>query len=255
MPFLTIERGHGHVRDHTIGSPYPDLPGTEPATDACTWCHTGGRGAPDDAPILDSVTIRRAFFEWYPDAKVRPSWVNAIAKGRERRTDGFLPLVATANDREHPRLVRASATKLLARYADRSGMYLIDLLGDEDSLVRRNAAWALSAVRTRDADLALLDALSDSSLAVRGAAARAALFGWERVRENRELLTAILPVLEEEARTMPRDDQRWFRLGAARQIAGDTEGAVAAYERKLALDPYAVYVRQTLSRLRATLGK
>jgi predicted CXXCH cytochrome family protein len=255
MPYLTIERGHGHVRDHTIGSPYPDLPGTEPATDACTWCHTGGRGAPKDAPILDSSSIRRAFFKWYPDAKVRPAWITAIAKGRERSSDGFEPLLAVARDRDNPRLVRASATKLLARYADQAGLYLIDLLDDEDSLVRRNAAWALSAVRMPDADLALLDALSDPSLAVRGAAARAALFGWERVRENRELLAAILPVLEEETKARPRDDQRWFRLGAARQILGDIEGAVVAYERKLALDPYAVYVRQTLERLRAALEK
>jgi len=250
MPFLTIERGHGHVRDHTIGSPYPDLPGREPATDACTWCHTRGRGAPKDAPILDGAAIRKAFREWYPGAEPRPGWVKAIAMGRERRSDAVLPLAAAARDRRNPRLVRASAAKLLARYPADAEMYIIDLLDDGDSVVRRAAAWALSSVRTEDADAALAKALADPSLAVRGAAARAALFGWTRVTKNRELLDAVLVVLEEEARTMPRDDQRWFRLGAARQIAGDVPGAIEAYERKLALDPYATYVRKTVERLK-----
>ncbi|MEN8151318.1 MAG: cytochrome c3 family protein, partial [Planctomycetota bacterium] len=246
MPFLSIERGHGHVRDHTIGSPHPDLPGTEAATDACTWCHTGGRGAPDDAPKLEPEAIRKAFTEWYPGAKPRPGWVAAIAAGRERSGDAALPLAAAARDRRNPRLVRASAAKLLARYPAEAELYIIDLLSDEDSLVRRSAAWALSSVRTADADAALESALEDPSLAVRGAAARAALFGWTRVQANRDLLLAILPVLEEETRMRPRDDQRWFRLGAARQIAGDAKGAIEAYERKLALDPYAANVRRAV---------
>jgi len=250
MPFLTIERGHGHVRDHTIGSPHPGLDGKEPAVDACNWCHSGARGAPKDAPMIDRKAVRKAFDEWYPGAKPRPAWVGPIAMGRERQGGAVLPLAATARDRRNPRLVRASAAKLLARYPADAEMYLIDLLDDEDSVVRRAAAWALSSVRTEDADAALLQALEDPSLAVRGAAARAALFGWTRVRKNRELLDAILPVLEEEAKKMPRDDQRWFRLGAARQIAGDAAGAVEAYERKLALDPYAAHVRKAVEQLK-----
>jgi hypothetical protein len=253
MPFLTIERGFGDVRDHTIGSPFPDLPGGEPATDACTWCHTGGRGAPKDAPMLGPEEIRKAFYEWYPGAKPRPAWVAGIAAGRERRTDGLVPVAAAARDPRNPRLVRASAAKLLARYPAQAETYLLVLIQDDDSVVRRAAAWALSSVRTPDADSALLEALDDPSLAVRGAAARCALFGWDRVRKNRTLLEACIPVLEEETRMMPRDDQRWFRLGAARQLAGDVRGAIEAYERKLALDPYAVMVQQTVERLKKSL--
>ncbi|MEN8150623.1 MAG: hypothetical protein ABFS86_12425, partial [Planctomycetota bacterium] len=70
---------------------------------------------------------------------------------------------------------------------------------------------------------------------------------------NRDLLLAILPVLEEETRMRPRDDQRWFRLGAARQIAGDAKGAIEAYERKLALDPYAANVRRAVEALKKQL--
>ena len=55
------------------------------------------------------------------------------------------------------------------------------------------------------------------------------------------------------AQAVPQEDGRWFRLGAARQIAGDLAGAVAAYEKKLALDPYAANVRRTLTALREQL--
>jgi predicted TPR repeat methyltransferase len=90
---------------------------------------------------------------------------------------------------------------------------------------------------------------------VRGEAARAALSGWSRVQENADLLKAILPVLQAEAEAVPLEDTRWFRLGAARQIAGDVKGAIEAYERKLELDPYAAYVRKTVADLKASLEK
>ncbi len=253
MPYLTIERGHGHVRDHTIGSPMPDLFGERVAKDACTWCHTRGRGAPQDAPLLDGKTIRQAYGNWYPGAKFRPSWVGAMARGRDRDPEGFYDLIEVAGRSSDPKLIRASAVKLLALYPEKSLSYLMSFLEDEDSLVRRSAAAGLAGIRHPDADLALLMALEDESFAVRGEAARAALSGWSRVRENRELLAAILPVLEAEALAVPLEDTRWFRLGAARQIAGDVKGAIEAYERKIDLDPYAAYVRKALADLKVRL--
>ncbi len=253
MPYLTIERGHGHVRDHTIGSPMPDLFGGRVAKDACTWCHTRSRGAPQDAPLLTAEAIRTAHREWYPDAGLRPRWVKAMAKGRDRDPDAFYDLIEEAGRKSNPKAVRASAVKLLAFFPEKSLLYLTNLLEDDDSLVRRSAAAGLAPIRHPDADLALMMALQDESFAVRGEAARAALSGWARVQENADLLAAILPVLEAEARAVPLEDTRWFRLGAARQIAGDVKGAIEAYERKIALDPYAAHVRKTLTDLKASL--
>jgi len=254
MPFLKIERGHGVVRDHTIGSPLLDLEGDRVATDACTWCHTGARGAPEDAPILTKEAIREAWKRWYPDAKLRPEWVRAISGGRAGVESAFFPLVGIAGDDDQPKLVRASAAKLLDRYPDRNLPYLVNLLDDDDSLVRRAAAASLGSSRDPDSDQALLMALADPSLAVRGEAARSALAGWYRVQRNRTLLDAVLPVLEEEANAVPQEDSRWFRLGAARQIAGDVRGAIEAYEKKLGLNPYARLVEKTLADLRRQLG-
>ena len=255
MPYLTIERGHGIVRDHTIGSPMPDLRGGRVAVDACTWCHQGMRGAPEGVPLLTDLQIRESFAEWYPDAGLSPSWVEAIALGRDRDPNALFPLVRTADDDELPRAVRASAARLLAWYPDGALPYLLNLLSDDDSLVRRSAAWSLGYLVHPDADAGLIMACGDESMPVRVEAARTALTGWDRVRQNRRLLDAVLPVLLEDAEAVPWEDSRWFRLGAARQIAGDVKGAVEAYDRKLALDPYASLVRRTTEELRALLDK
>ena len=71
MPFLSVERGHGAVTDHTIGIPRPALRGDRIAQDACTWCHVGGRAAPPGAPPLSEAGIRESFARWWPEAAVR----------------------------------------------------------------------------------------------------------------------------------------------------------------------------------------
>jgi hypothetical protein len=86
---------------------------------------------------------------------------------------------------------------------------------------------------------------------VRQRAARAALEGWTRVQRDPALLAAALPVLLADAEAVPDDDLRWFWLGAARSLAGDRKGAIEAYERQVALDPFASNVREMLERLRA----
>lgn len=164
-------------------------------------------------------------------------------------------LAALAQDSRAPRLVRVSAARLLAQFGDAAERALLRLVTDRDPLLRRGALRGLAGVRSEDADAAFLAALADGSPAVRFVAARSALEGWERLRAAKPLLDAALPVLAEDAAADPVDHARWFRLGAARQLAGDVKGAIDAYERKLALDPNAKAVRETLEKLRAKLGK
>ena len=110
------------------------------------------------------------------------------------------------------------------------------------------------AVESADARLSLL-----ASHSCHGrqsfAAARSALEGWQRVQQNSALLKAILPVLEEEARALPNDEMRWYRLGAARDVSGDVPGAVEAYARMVALHPLSIYIRRRLDALRKQLPK
>jgi HEAT repeat protein len=250
MPFLTIERGHGAVADHTIGVPVPGAPGDRVATDACTWCHQGGRGAPEDAPHLGAEEIRTAYARWWPDAGVPRPWMRAVAAARMGKEGAETALLGIAHDTGQPRLVRATAARLLERYADWCRRDLHRLTEDPDSLVRRNALLSLAALTGEAVDARFLEALSDPSQAVRVNAARGALAGWSRVRENAKLLEAVVPVLEEDVRSIPDDYYRWFLLGAARGLSGDEPGALAAYERVLQLDPLAHNVRRHVEELR-----
>lgn len=247
---VAVERGHGVVRDHSIGVPRPAPPDEQGARDACTWCHDGGRGAPADAPRLDGKRLGEAYAAWWPGARVRPWWSSVIERGRRAEEGASRDLVALAQDVGAPRLVRASAVRLLREFPEEAERALIPLVSDRDPVLRRSALFALSSSRTPAADAALAKALADPSPGVRFVAARSALAGWERVRASKTLLAAVLPVLAEDAAAMPEDHLRWFRLGAARQIAGDVPGAIEAYERKLLLDPGARAVRETVERLR-----
>ena len=243
-------RGPGDVHDHSIGIPRPGGAGDEPSRDACTWCHGGGRGAPADAPRLPFERVKAASDAWWPVPRPQRKWTLAIRAAQEERPGAVGLLEEVLIDRALPRVARASAARLLGRYGEEARLHLLSAAADADSLVRRGALAGLAGLRGEDADRALRRGLEDASLAVRGAAARAALSGWERVRSNRPLLDALLPVLAEEAAAAPEDHLRWFRLGAARQIAGDVPGAIEAYERKLALDPAARFVRETVKKLR-----
>jgi len=254
MPPLTIERGHGIVTDHTIGVPNPEFPGERVARDACTTCHSGGRGAPGGVPELSRERLRKAWREWWPAAGVRPPHSVPIAAARSGDASSVSGLAALAANESAPPIFRASAAKLLGRFPERALPHLSKLIGSEDSLVRRAAADALGSIRGPEADSMLLKAVFDESAAVRSRAARAALRGWARVRRNRRLLEAVIDVLAESAAAVPEDDGRWFLLGAAHQIAGDLPNAVIAYERKLQLDPYASLVRKTVKELKTRLG-
>ena len=255
MPFLRIERGHGAVADHTIGVPRLDLPGDRVAMDACTWCHSGADNAPRDAPRIAAEALRDAYTRWWPDAAEPRRWMRAFASARTGDPTVGVDLLSVARNERNPRLVRASAVRLLEPLAAKYVDALSELAGDTDSLVRRSTLIALRGVVDPRVDDALLAALGDPSRAVRVSAARAALHGWERVRSNRELLLALIKVLEEDVEQIPDDYFRWYLLGAARGLSGDDAGALAAYERVLVLDPLAHAIRAHVERLRTRMKR
>ncbi|HVG94130.1 MAG TPA: cytochrome c3 family protein, partial [Planctomycetota bacterium] len=119
MPPVAVERGNGHVTDHTLGVPRPELTGAVAgrAIDACTGCHTGARGFPANVPRMAQERIVESYEAWFPRARRRPSWSAAIAAGRGAATpasrqavEGLLA-APTA-----PEVVRASAARLLVRH-------------------------------------------------------------------------------------------------------------------------------------------
>ena len=239
MPYLTIERGHGIVSDHTISIPRPHAVSDRVAVDACTWCHQGGRGAPADVPPLEGDAIRTAWRAFWPDASPIPSYqaVVAAARADEQHTEETRrALAGLLGDESAPRLYRATAVRLLARHGQKARDELFVACAHPDTLIRREGMRGLAGVTGEGADDVLLRGLRDVSPAVQRNAAHALLADWSRVQGKFELWQACLPVLEADAEVVPDDDRRWFLLGAAREIGGDIAGAIDAYERVIALD-------------------
>jgi len=255
MPFLTIERGHGVVADHSISTPRFDLKGDRTAPTACTWCHEGGLMAPAGAPRLAEARLREAHAGWFSRKANAKPWMQAIGAARLQEKGAHAGLVKILRDPSLPRIVRASAVELLSRYTKDVPLAMLVHAQDKDSLVRRRAVRGMAGLEGEAVDEALLRATTDESAAVRVAAARAALQGWKRVQRNKALLEAILPILEASANDGPEDDLRWFLLGAARKIQGDDEGTLAAYERVCELDPFTDHLRKEVARLKKKLGR
>ncbi len=254
MAPLVIERGHGLVRDHAISIPRVGLESDRVAKDACNNCHDG-LGDDDSGPVLTDQRLRDAYASWWPDGGALAPWMEAIGAARAGRKGAMPKLIAVASDESLPRVVRASAVRLLGRDAQAHAASILEFAKSDDSLLRRSALRGLAALEGEKPNAALKNALSDTSLAVRGAAARTALEGWRRVQADAELRRAVIEVLAEEASAVPDDDARWFRLAAARDIDGDLRGALSAYEHMLELDPLAHAVRRRVEQLRKSLKK
>lgn len=175
----------------------------------------------------------------------------AIAAGRRGDPEGLPELRRLIADPSTPRVVRASAARLLEMYPGLVEEDLLSLLNHDDDLIGRQAAGNLWLLTGETADEVLHGAILSGSPALAERAARAALAGWQRVRGNRSLLEAVILTLTARVESVPEDDSAWFLLGAAHQIAGNRREAIRAYERKLSLDPYAKLVRKACERLRA----
>lgn len=239
MPYLTIERGHGKVSDHTISIPRPHAQSDRVAEDACTWCHQGGRGAPPGAPRLDEAGVRDGWKQYWPQAAPIAEYQAIVASARmdaSASPESRSALVRLMRDGSAPRLYRATAVRLLARHGESARGALEEACAHGDSLIRREGMRSLRAFQGPEVDALLLQGLQDVSVAVQRNAAYAALAGWTRVQANAALLEAVIRALESDVDAVPDDDQRWFRLGAAYEIRGDLDGAIDAYERVVALD-------------------
>ena len=257
MPFLTIERGHGVVADHSISVPRLGGKADRLAQDACTWCHSGGLYAAETAPRLSADDLKTAYDRWWPDGGKRHAWMDALAAARLKEPGAEKALLEVIHDKGNYRVVRASATALLGKhtYAKKAPLALMLLAADDDSLVRREAIRALGALEGAPVDRLLVRALKDPSRAVQLAAARAAATGWTRIQDNEALRDAVLPVLWSDAETISEDWVRWFLYAGVSDIAGNKEEALRAYKRVAWLDPFASHVRTRIEQLETELAK
>ncbi|MCP5070758.1 MAG: hypothetical protein GY946_29695 [bacterium] len=103
---------------------------------------------------------------------------------RRRDEDVLAGLLTILEAMVQPSVICASAARLPGRCADRAADAILASVSDGDSLVCRNAVRSLATLSGTQIDDALEKALSDSSPALRIAAARTSMVGWQRVQAN-----------------------------------------------------------------------
>jgi predicted CXXCH cytochrome family protein len=271
-------------RDHAFRVPRPDLSAKLGTPNACTGCHDDKSDAWAAAQVAG----------WYPEGRAgTPHFAETFAAARksiDARTGDAL--IAIANDRQRPAIVRATALDHLSTVADPT---LADrvalLLEDENELVRRAAVVVQDAAPGPVRAQRLVPLLADPLRMVRIAAGRS-LVGLpiarlpDRTRRamqaavgeyQRSLLATAdfpetqmnlaglafgfrnLPAAKEALRTAlamdPQLGDAWLMLARVAAAEGRLEDARATVEQGIAALPESGPLHQSLGNILLELGR
>jgi HEAT repeat protein len=154
-------------------------------------------------------------------------------------------------------MVRAVATKsILSLGGDESAAALLPLLNDKDEFVRREAAYALGATRSKTATTSLTDRLlNDKEAGVRGAAAVAL----GRIADEAAVIAlggALAPELSAPAKSKRKRESNEFVLRAAATALGQikSRAGTAALISALTNEKFSSDVRREAARSLGLIG-
>jgi predicted CXXCH cytochrome family protein len=218
-------------RDHGIRVPRPDLSKSLGSPNACTRCHAGKK--PEWAAS--------AMDKWYGKAwRARPQYGTTLHAAETQGAKAVPALMALAQDRSGPAIVRATAASLVQPYMRPELLPAARfLLQDADPEVRIAALGLIEPVDQRNRVLAASPLLSDPVRGVRIAAANVlADVPDEQIPAARR--DARVRALKEYVDSLQQDAD-WpaanVNLGNLYMRQGRSKEAIASYQRALMLDP------------------
>jgi predicted CXXCH cytochrome family protein len=243
MPQTIYMQRHAR-RDHGFTIPDPLLTQQFGIPNACNRCHADK----DAAWSLSFVE------KWYGERMDRPSRARAqsIAKGRRGETNAVPELIRLSRE-EKIGVWRASATRLLGEFVSLPGVEraLLDCTGDQNPLVRANAAHALGSLAHAGSSGALTSEqklLADSARAVRVEAAWALHATLDtNSPAGRELMASLAFNCDQPAGAA--------QLGALWLARGDAAAALPWFEKAVTWDTHSAPLRDSLAVCYSTLGR
>lgn len=221
--YMTVDVRH----DHSLRIPRPDLSVENEFPNACNACH-------DDK----SAEWAAAEIETRYPAPRRAHYGPLFLAGRSGEPTAGAGLAALARDAGQSGIVRGTALSLLANYQTSGARNaLVAALNDPDPLVRLGALQGMESVPLANRWLVAGSALQDPVLAIRMQAVT--LLAPARVvsdNQQRELRTAIAEYVSTQALNFDRAPAH-ASVGYILGGAGDRQGARAAYQAALDIDP------------------
>jgi len=218
-------------RDHSIRVPRPDLSIALGTPNACTQCHAG---SPAD-------WAAKTVAGWFPNGRQAvPHYGMALHAGWAGTADAEQQLDRLILDRSQPAIARASALRLLARYATgASELALQAAIADPDPLVRSAVSRALTSSAAPATLRSAAVLLRDPVRAVRIEAART-LAGTDLLSLPPELQTAFVSATKDLVAAEMVDADRpeaHLNLGLMETRRRQPDEAEREYRTALRLDP------------------
>ena len=237
--------------DHSMRSPTPAATIAYQSPNACNQCH-------DDADH-DATWADQWVRKWYPrDYQAEPlrraALIDGARKGDWKR---LAEMLADVRNKQGDEIYRNSLVRLLRGCTDpQKWPVLIAALKDDSPLVRASAAAALEGYLSGGGVQALLRATADPLRLVRiRAAAALASVHPEQIddADARNSLRLATAEFKKAMQARPDDWASYANLGSYGMESGDYDGAVAAYETALKLEPRMVAPMVNLSMAYANL--
>ncbi|HET9952508.1 MAG TPA: tetratricopeptide repeat protein [Candidatus Eisenbacteria bacterium] len=234
--------------DHSFRIPRPDLSVAIGTPNACNQCHA----RETSQWAADWVA------KWYgPGRRREPHYGLTLDAGRLGKAGAVPGLVALADDRTQPAIVRATALDLLSRYPGRAALAALQGgLADPDPLVRRAAVGGQERLPPAERGATLAPLLDDSVRAVRMEAARllAPTTATLSARQSKRLGAVLAEFEAAQTENADRPEAN-ANLGNLYSSLGDTARAEAAYRRAIAVDSRFVPAFVNLADLRRAGGR
>jgi predicted CXXCH cytochrome family protein len=234
MPATTVGL-HAQIRDHSMSIPVPENTIRHAIPNACNLCHR-------DKDAAWSVQQMSA---WYGTRSRQKSILRADAftQAKQGNAAAIPALLAILSDESAGSWLRANAAGYLGSFPDNPSAYgaVLHSFSDRDPLVRATASTAIRPSRGQRAELAvdLLPLLQDPARTVRMSAGIALVTmgvkpfageDGERFEQSKELYRARAAIYADDA-------AQQFAAGKYFLLAGDMDGAAAAFRLSLKLDP------------------
>jgi len=225
MPTQTY-MGVDSRRDHSIRVPRPDLTVTLGTPNACTQCHAD----------QSATWAAEAVTTWYGGDRP-PHYGEVLARGRQGVPTAGPELAALALDPSQPGIARATALDLLRTYGGGGVGVVEQALLDQDPLVRFGAVRAPDAIPPEQRYQIIYRMLEDSTKLVRTEAARALASVPRDLMPRSQLLENVtMEYITSQLLNSDRPES-YINTGALHAARGDLQGAVAALETALYIDP------------------
>lgn len=244
-----IYMGADYRPDHSLRIPRPDLSAKLGTPNACS-----AQGCHADKSLAWNV---EHYTKWYGETR-KPHYGEVLAAGRAQKAAAESDLIRLAEDPLLPVIVRATALELLRSYpSSASRTSLSKALDAEDALLRYTAIRSLAFFDAETRLKRVAPKLYDPVKAVRMEAAMLlSTLPEDRLRkDDRDAFTKGLEEYRAAMRYNADLAPQRYNLGNLAANQGDDAGAVAGYQKAIAIDEQFYPAKVNLAMLYNRQGK